>query len=215
MKEEKFLNKSSSLRYIGECNNPEALEKFIQSCERIVNAQIRIEELKRQADITCQDVRDEVWKLSSNSQTSLQADNLICLTQNQNLTRITSESNLDESESTTSCPSISIAAEDDSSLSTGHQKIIPRQLDTLEIQHAKAEFEANLNLSLRLTSELEEVEMRLSNCGRLLQVIRFNFLIVLSSLLKASTKYSNPKYGAVHLGLFTLNFLLTSKGVKD
>lgn len=161
-----FSNSSSTPQFIHKCDDVKALEQFINTCELIVTTQLHIEDFKRQADIACQDVRDEVWKLSTKPEGSVLADDLINLARNLNPDANFNE-NLDNASSTLG---LLMLPEEEKNFSGKQKSALLSELDTLEVQHAKGEFEAGLDLSLRLAKEMEEVEGLMSNCCRLLQV---------------------------------------------
>ena len=163
---------SEPVQWICECDNASALEEYLQVSERVISTQMSIEENKRQAEIILQEVQDEIWRLSNDPQMSPQTKRVTALALGLEPPELEAETS-DEEEMTTNYTSLSVSSGKHKAVSS--TKRLSRrksnsELDDLEIKRTRMELEANLSLSLRLASEVDEVEKLMCNSRHLLQV---------------------------------------------
>ena len=144
------------------------LEDYLKECERVINTQMRIEEQKRQAQIILQDVEDEVWKVANDPKMSPHTRHLTALA----LGLMPPELDADVSDDEDIIDkSLSVTTGKKNAMQPSQKrKSISLENEILEVEKSRTELEANLNLSLRLSSELDEVDKLMCHSRHLLQV---------------------------------------------
>ncbi|XP_076804961.1 uncharacterized protein LOC143448912 [Clavelina lepadiformis] len=158
---------SSTMRapqWLSECQDVQMLSEFVDRCTEIVETQMRIEECKRRFEIVLQDMQDEVWKASSDP--SAVGSNPLTASA---LGLISGDGDADSSddEAGSRLESLSISKPKNKVPASPSPKESAQ--GTLELERSRTELEANLYLSLRLSTELDEVEQRTTASQRLVQ----------------------------------------------
>jgi len=163
---------SSSLRpaqWLAECEDMEALSEFVDLSQKIVDLQIKIEENKRQSEIVLQDMQDEVWRASSDS--AMAGGPLSPITAAASALGLVAHGNGDSSDDESAVESLSVHKKSQAASKPGiDQGKLAAAETTLELEKSNNELETNLYLSLRLSSELQEVDHRMETSQNLLQV---------------------------------------------
>nr|XP_009862277.1 uncharacterized protein LOC100177998 [Ciona intestinalis] len=164
-------NRVSSLRppqWVSDTRDTKALAMYVAACEKVVEMQLKIEEYKRKSEIVLQEMQDEVWRASSNP-TGEQKNPLTAAASALGLVSTKNAGDSSDEESDTRLASLSVSSGKGKSLPQKEVPVVsqPAQKDglstaesTLELEKSRTELEANLYLSLRLSSELEEMEHR-------------------------------------------------------
>ena len=170
---------SEPAQWILDCGDKTMLEDYLRMSERVISTQINIEEHKRQGKILLQEVQDEIWKLSNDPQMPPQTKRVTALALGLEPPEFDDEISEDEDMTTGSNPlSVSVGKH----LTGSSAKRLSRrksnselELDSLEVKRTRIELEANLSLSLRLASEVDEVEKLVCTSRHLLQVSTLQF----------------------------------------
>nr|CAB3262090.1 uncharacterized protein LOC100177998 [Phallusia mammillata] len=183
---------SNSLRppqWLAECQDAVALSEYVDSCQKVVEMQLKIEEHKRQFEIVLQDMQDEVWKASNDPSAKSQAVNPITAAASA-LGLVPSKDDGDSSddESNTRHESLMVSSgkqQKSTTDNTNDREKIAAAEATLEVERSNTEMEANLYLSLRLSSELQEVEQKMDSSQRLLQAKGETLLAMVRNLAES------------------------------
>uniref|UniRef100_H2ZJY6 Uncharacterized protein n=1 Tax=Ciona savignyi TaxID=51511 RepID=H2ZJY6_CIOSA len=147
-----------SPQWVTETRDVEALAKYVEACEKVVEMQIKIEEYKRKSEIVLQEMQDEVWRASSNP--NEQPNSLTAAASALGLVSNKSPGDSSDEESESRFASLSVST---GKAKKGMQREVPSNAprstykdglstveSTLELEKSRTELEANLYLSLRL-----------------------------------------------------------------
>ena len=171
------------------CNDIKLLEDYVQLCENVVGTQISIEENKRQTEILLQNIQEEVWKLTQDSHLD-SPSNLTALALGLMPPEIQDNAS-DEEICGTTGKSLSVTTR--SRKNSSSKSKLASDISSLEKQRSKAEMEANLNLSLRLSSEIDEVENLACNAKHLLQVSQACMQLIMYACIALTWSKKNTR----------------------
>ena len=149
--------------WLATCDDVDLLEQYIEACQKVVEAQLQIEEKKRSFEITLQDMQDEVWNASNNPLIGQDGETVSPLTAAASAlglnTRCCNSSD-DESESSPlESLSVSPRKKQTDEKNTVNSPLSPASHE-VEVEKFRNDLEANLYLSLRVSAEVDDCEYR-------------------------------------------------------